>query len=109
VNPPSASEWLAPRTIDTFKIGAAAERKAEREPIHNFHPTVKPLALMRWLVRLITAHDALVLDPFAGTGTTGCATVLERRRFIGIERDTDYAAIARARIAHWAAYGDDDR
>lgn len=96
-------ERLTPRTIDTFKIGAAAERKAAREPTHNFHPTVKPIALMRWLVRLLSPRDAVVLDPFCGSGTTGCAAVLEHRRFVGIERDPDYAAIARARIAHWAA------
>lgn len=96
-------ERLTPRTIDTFKIGAAAERKAAREPIHNFHPTVKPIALMRWLVRLVSPRDAVVLDPFSGSGTTGYAAVLEHRRFVGIERDPDYAAIARARIAHSAA------
>jgi DNA modification methylase len=97
---------LEPRTIDTFKIGAAAERKAEREPTHNFHPTFKPLALMRWLVRLVCRPHALVLDPFCGSGTTGCAAVLEGHRFLGIERDPDYAAIATARIAHWAAAAD---
>jgi DNA modification methylase len=96
-------DGLAARAIDTFKIGAAAERKAAREPIHNFHPTVKPIALMRWLIRLVTPVGALVLDPFCGSGTTGCATAMERRRFVGIERDPDYAAIAAARIAHWAA------
>jgi DNA modification methylase len=95
-------EGLAPRMIDTFKIGAAAERKAAREPTRNFHPTVKPHALMRWLVRLVCPPGALVVDPFCGSGSTGCAAVLERCRFLGVERDPDYAAIAKARIAHWA-------
>jgi DNA modification methylase len=96
-------DTLDARTIDTFKIGAAARRKAEREPTRNFHPTVKPLALMRWLVRLVCAPGALVVDPFCGSGTTGCASVLEGCRFLGVERDADYAAIASARVAHWAA------
>jgi DNA modification methylase len=95
-------DGLRARTIDTFKIGAAAERKAAHEPTRNFHPTVKPIALMRWLVRLVTAPQGLVLDPFCGSGTTGCAAVLERRHFVGIERDPDYAEIAAARIVHWA-------
>jgi site-specific DNA-methyltransferase (adenine-specific) len=70
-------------------------------PECNDHPTVKPIALMRWLVRLVTPPDGTVLDPFTGSGTTGCAAVLEGFRFVGIERDERYAQIARARLAHW--------
>lgn len=65
----------------------------------NVHPTVKPVALMRWLVRLVTPLDGLVLDPFMGSGSTGVACQLERRRFIGVEREADYLEIARRRIA----------
>ena len=66
----------------------------------NNHPTVKPLALMRYLARLTkTPTGGVVLDPFAGSGSTGCAAVMEGRGFIGIEIDEDYADIARARIA----------
>jgi site-specific DNA-methyltransferase (adenine-specific) len=65
----------------------------------NGHPCVKPLALMRWLVRLVTQPGDLVLDPFAGSGTTGMACKAEGRRFIGIELDPEYAEIARRRIA----------
>ncbi len=68
----------------------------------NAHPTVKPLALMRWLVRLVAPGGGLVLDPFCGSGSTGCAAVLEGRRFLGIEREAGYVAVAQARIAHWA-------
>jgi site-specific DNA-methyltransferase (adenine-specific) len=68
----------------------------------NPHPTVKPIALMRWLVRLSSPPGGLVLDPFCGSGSTGAATVLEDRRFIGIERENTYVQIARARIAHHA-------
>lgn len=67
----------------------------------NFHPTLKPLGLMRYLIRLITPPGGTVLDPFAGSGTTGCAARLENFRFVGIEKEQDYSTIARARIAHW--------
>ena len=66
----------------------------------NHHPTVKSVALMRWLCRLITPPGGVVLDPFCGSGSTGVAAVLEGFRFIGIEREADYAEIARSRIAH---------
>jgi DNA modification methylase len=65
----------------------------------NIHPTVKPVELMRWLVRLVTPPDGLVLDPFTGSGTTGMACRYELRRFIGIEREAEYVAIAERRIA----------
>lgn len=73
-----------------------------REPMQNSHPTVKPITLMRYLVRLITPPGGTVLDPFAGSGSTGCAAVLEGFGFIGIEREPEYAEIARRRIAHWS-------
>ena len=72
----------------------------------NFHPTVKPIDLMRYLCRLVTPPDGLVLDPFTGSGSTGCAALLEGFRFHGIEREPDYVAIATARIAHWARQAD---
>jgi DNA modification methylase len=68
----------------------------------NIHPTVKPLALMRWLVALVTPVGGVVLDPFAGSGTTGIATVVEGRVFLGIEREAKYIDIACARLTHWA-------
>lgn len=68
----------------------------------NHHPTVKPISLMRWLVRLVTPPGGIVLDPFAGSGTTGCAAALEGVNFIGIEQEAEYVAIAERRIAHWA-------
>lgn len=72
-------------------------------PRRNSHNTVKPLDLMRWIVRLVTPPGGLVLDPFAGSGSTGCAAVLEGRQFVGIERESEYLPIARARIAHWTS------
>lgn len=67
----------------------------------NFHKTVKPLELMQWLVRLVAPKpDMLVLDPFCGSGTTGMATILEARRFLGLEMGPESAELARARCAH---------
>lgn len=66
----------------------------------NAHPTVKPLALMRWLVRLVTPTAGIVLDPFLGSGSTGVAAVQEGFNFIGIEKEREYAEIARRRIEH---------
>lgn len=68
--------------------------------VRNHHPTVKPVALMRWLCRLVTPTGGLILDPFAGSGTTGIAAALEGFRFIGMESQPDYVPIARARITH---------
>jgi site-specific DNA-methyltransferase (adenine-specific) len=65
----------------------------------NTHPTVKPQALMRWLVRLITPAGGKVLDPFAGSGTTLLAALAEGRQAIGIEREEGYVAIASKRLA----------
>jgi site-specific DNA-methyltransferase (adenine-specific) len=68
--------------------------------VRNHHNTVKPVALMRWLVRLVTPPGGTVLDTFAGSGTTGVAAALEGVAFIGIEREPAYVDIARARIAY---------
>lgn len=71
------------------------------EPRANSHPTVKPTDLMRYLCRLVTPPNGVVLDPFMGSGSTGKAAVLEGFRFIGIEREEEYMPIAEGRIA-WA-------
>jgi hypothetical protein len=62
------------------------------------HPTVKPLALMRWLVRLVTPPGGTLLDTFAGSGTTVEAAILEGLHCIAIERETDYLQLIQARI-----------
>ena len=72
-----------------FPLVSALERK---------HSTQKPVALMAWLVRLVTPPNGLVLDPFAGSGTTGVAALKERMRFVGCELSPEYAAIAKARL-----------
>jgi site-specific DNA-methyltransferase (adenine-specific) len=95
-------EQLPRRVTQTYKIGAKNVRRCNENPVANLHPTVKPIELMRWLVRLLTPPDGLVLDPFAGSGSTGAAAILEGARFLGIEREAAYVPIARARIAYWA-------
>ena len=66
----------------------------------NTHPTVKPTELMRYLVRLVTPPNGLVLDPFNGSGSTGKASMLEGMRYIGIEMNPEYIKIAEARITN---------
>lgn len=75
------------------KYGAVKAKKA------NIHPTVKPVALMQYLCRLVTPKGGKVLDPFMGSGTTGIGAKLEGCKFIGIEQDPDYCKIAEARIS----------
>jgi hypothetical protein len=65
------------------------------------HPTVKPIALMRHLVRLVTPKGGTVLDPFMGSGSTGCAAMLEGMRFVGIDITAEYVDIAERRIQHY--------
>jgi site-specific DNA-methyltransferase (adenine-specific) len=66
----------------------------------NFHPTVKSIALMRWLVRLITPPGGIVLDPFTGSGSTGVAALAEGFSFIGCEITDEYIPIAEGRLLH---------
>jgi len=66
----------------------------------NVHSTVKSIALMRWLVRLVTRPGDVVLDPFGGSGTTGVAALCEGRRVILVEREPRFAEIARQRCEH---------
>ncbi len=80
---------------------AGAGRTAET--VKNFHPTVKPLTLMRWISRLVGCQrGSVILDPFMGSGTTGAAALLEGFAFIGIECEPEYMSIAEARIRHHA-------
>lgn len=80
--------------------GAPSSLSEGRETQYrNTHPTVKPTALMRWLVRLLTPDGGTVLDPFTGSGSTGKAAILEGRSFVGCELTAEYLPIARARIA----------
>lgn len=95
---------LVAAEVDTGREPDSAGAKHARAGRHgerrNHHPTVKPIELMRYLIRLITPPGGLVLDPFAGSGTTGVAAALEGFDFLGFEMVADYAEIARARIRH---------
>lgn len=75
------------------------ENKAKKRG-GNFHPTVKPTELMRYLCRLVTPPSGIVLDPFMGSGSTGKAALLEGFGFIGCEKESEYFEIAKKRIAH---------
>jgi site-specific DNA-methyltransferase (adenine-specific) len=86
--PGSACQCVDPQWLDAF----------EYSPRQNFHPTVKPTDLMRYLCRMVTPTGGVVLDPFTGSGSTGRGAVLEGFRFIGCEMDADYIEIAKARI-----------
>ena len=69
--------------------------------LKNFHPTVKPIKLMQYLVKMITPPNGIVLDPFCGSGTTGVACKLDGFQFVGLEQDPEYAKIAEARITNY--------
>jgi len=77
---------------------ASRAERTENGSIENSHPTVKPLDLMEWLVRMVAREGQTVLDPFAGSGTTCKAAKDLGRTFIGIEQQAKYADIARARV-----------
>ena len=80
-----------------YTQGAGAGGWKEKQ-VRNIHPTVKPVKLMRWLIGLVTPEDGIVLDTFAGSGTTLVAAQLEDIRSIGIEREPGYCDIIRARL-----------
>jgi len=86
--------------VETVRDAGGAQHTASVRLANNHHPTVKPTALMRWLCRLITPPGGTVLDMFAGSGSTGLAAIAEGFRFIGIEREAEYADIAKARLLH---------
>ena len=73
----------------------------------NTHPTVKPTELMRWLIRMVTPPGGVVLDPFAGSGTTLVAARAEGVRCIGIEREDEYAQIIVKRLSQLSLLSDD--
>lgn len=88
----------ASRFFPTFRYEAKAPT-SERPRVGDVaHPTVKPVALMRWLVRLVTPPGGVVLEPFAGSGTTAEACIAEGMRCIAIEREADYLPLIRQRL-----------
>ena len=85
---------------NNMRVNAPRENEQDKHSgmTRNFHPTVKPTDLMRYLCRLITPPGGIVLDPFMGSGSTGKGAVLEGFQFVGIDREADYVEIANRRI-----------
>lgn len=94
----SAGEMAGGRAEGSAGLGTAYA--GTRTPGKNSHPTVKPTKLLRYLARLITPPQGLILDPFSGSGSTGKAAVLEGFQFAGFELSEEYTEIANARIEH---------
>lgn len=86
-----------PRNVDFYVADTASLVSNPQRP-EKAHPTPKPVALMREIVRNFTYASALVLDPFAGSGSTGKACICEDRRFIGIEIRERYVDLATSRM-----------
>jgi site-specific DNA-methyltransferase (adenine-specific) len=71
------------------------------DSVENNHPTVKPIELMKYLIKLITPPGGIVLDPFNGSGSTGCAAVALDHEYIGCELDPAYIEISKRRIEEY--------
>jgi hypothetical protein len=84
--------------VEVYKKGYGGTTHA-RTDIKNWHPTVKPMALMEHLVTLVCPTSGLVLDPFTGSGSTGMACLRKGFRFTGVELSDEFVTIARARLA----------
>ena len=89
-----------------FYTAKASRADRNTSGADNTHPTVKPTELMRWLVRLVTPPDGVVLDPFAGSGTTLVAARAEGFRAIGIEKEEEYAQIIAHRLSQLSLFAD---
>jgi site-specific DNA-methyltransferase (adenine-specific) len=83
--------------MDSPRAGAGRTSGAK-----NFHPTVKPTALMRYLIKLVTPPGGVVLDPFTGSGSTGKAALLDGFQFVGVELTEEYLPIIEGRL-RWAS------
>lgn len=89
---------MTDREPDTDGLNSPRAGAGRTSGARNNHPTVKPTALMQWLVRLVTPPGGKVLDPFTGSGSTGKACAIEGFDFIGFEMDPHYCEIAKQRI-----------
>jgi DNA modification methylase len=85
----------------TYNEEAGAKYGSIKAEGKNFHPTVKPIKLMQYLVKMITPPNGIVLDPFCGSGTTGIACKIDGFNFVGLEQDSEYTKIAEARIDNY--------
>jgi site-specific DNA-methyltransferase (adenine-specific) len=90
---------------DIDKGSYIGSKRQQANTVGNNHPTVKPVALMRYLIKLVTPPNSTVLDPFCGSGSTGIAAVELGHQFIGCELDPNYVSIAETRIRAWNTTG----
>lgn len=101
-----ASEKEKKAGVENLIIPGASKQKiksgsfANQNPVNgfNFHPTVKPVELMSYLIELFSIEGSIVLDPFCGSGSTGVASLITNRQFMGVEKDPNFFAIAKHRI-----------
>lgn len=100
-NQPVLEDHIPAELMDDSEKG---KRKlfVKAQPNDAQHPTVKPVSLMRWLVRLACPEGGVVLDPYAGSGTTCVAAVEEGRQYIGMDRDPAFHKLATKRVEHIA-------
>jgi site-specific DNA-methyltransferase (adenine-specific) len=92
--------YVGDELVNVVRSRKASQRERTCDSaVENHHPTVKPVGLLRWMIRLITPSGGTVLDPFAGSGSTGVAAFAEDCNAILVERDPEYVAIANARLA----------
>ena len=91
--------------IQANGVTTAYEQLAPNSNVGNNHPTVKPVELMKYLIKLVTPPNSRVLDPFCGSGSTGMAAVELGHEFVGCELDPNYVAIANKRIHSWNDHG----
>lgn len=90
---------LDAESVDAIVTDPPHGREKRAGVLDNEHPTVKPVDLMLYLIRLVTPPGGLVVDPFTGSGSTGVAAVTGGFRFLGIERESKSVDTARARIS----------
>jgi DNA modification methylase len=94
----SASSEFRPNHLEKSLNGESGNPYGRWKPLKNIHPTVKPIKLMQYLIRLVTPPNGIVLDPFAGSGTTGIACKIDGFEFVGLELSEEYTEIANSRI-----------
>jgi hypothetical protein len=95
----TVTKWDPIADTAPFRYVAKPGKKERNAGLNaNVHPTVKPIGLMRWLIRLVTPPSGIVLDPFLGSGTTAVAATLEGFGWIGCELTADYLPIIEARV-----------
>ena len=91
-------EGMDLKARQTMGNGIGMQPNHDLENNYNHHPTVKPTDLMRYLCKLVTPPNGIILDPFTGSGSTGKAAILEGFRFVGFDMQSEYIDIASARI-----------